>query len=642
MVLRSYDYFKSQGDWSRYLTIKDAMSGDPGVFLGSVATFDLLPATVSAAKVLWSLGSYDPKISDTAFVDTDDAHGDDPSQYVINQIDNDNITWKFQFSIPVPTGIYELIANKATDFGTVNDTLYPSVKAVDDLFKSFHGIVAGGTTGQSLVKKSNADYDVEWVTGGSGGQPTDITSDDFVIGGSDYSRSVNIKTGGLVTSQFADVSITTGKLADDAVTNDKLADNSVGTSNISDNAVITSKILDKNITLPKIAVGSEGQIIKTVDGEAVWDTEGDISNKADKFLYTPAEGTETLYNLDSIKSFNVMGNGGGSNPNSGIVWTNFAGEQVSIDIDGLPGFFNYKGQVKTYERLPSFSDPSLANGDLYSIYGPLNNLGSVATSADLPTTASDLDEVYIEDTEKYVYWSQPDSGQSGEWIYNHCQQLGGCDNTGWYVFGVGEPNVHWNRLDSELTVDQVLDVNSINAIANKPVAQALLNKLNILSPDTLSEFFNDNDGGGLCYYDSSHREVAGITLNTVNPQLYLNRYDGSGTLTNKVLFEIHDDGAYISTVLDGTSWVKIATKADIDALFQDYTVSTNYIKNSFLRKNTVDSSTYNRYGIVVDNYESVDFDTDITAGHIDELSSMKELNDTLDYCLTNYFPSSGE
>lgn len=35
------------------------------------------------------------------------------------------------------------------------------------------GIAAGGTTGQVLVKKSNADYDTEWKTGGTGGGNVD-------------------------------------------------------------------------------------------------------------------------------------------------------------------------------------------------------------------------------------------------------------------------------------------------------------------------------------------------------------------------------------------------------------------------------------------------------------------------------------
>jgi hypothetical protein len=41
--------------------------------------------------------------------------------------------------------------------------------------------------------------------------------------------------------------------------------------------------------------------------------------------------------------------------------------------------------------------------------------------------------------------------------------------------------------------------------------------------------------------------------------------------------------------------------------------------NTFLRKNVVDSTTYNRYGIATVDYESVDYDTDVAAGDIDEI-----------------------
>lgn len=36
-------------------------------------------------------------------------------------------------------------------------------------------VPSGGTTGQVLAKKSNTDYDTEWVTGGTGGGVTAVT-----------------------------------------------------------------------------------------------------------------------------------------------------------------------------------------------------------------------------------------------------------------------------------------------------------------------------------------------------------------------------------------------------------------------------------------------------------------------------------
>jgi hypothetical protein len=77
-----------------------------------------------------------------------------------------------------------------------------------------------------------------------------------------------------------------------------------------------------------------------------------------------------------------------------------------------------------------------------------------------------------------------------------------------------------------------------------------------------SEFFNETDGGGLVWTNSDGREEAGICLNGNIPQMYIHRYSGS-TLTSRVLFEIHEDGAYISTALTGEAWVKLATVNDL-------------------------------------------------------------------------------
>jgi hypothetical protein len=694
MVLRSFKFFQSEGDWSRYLTIKSAMEVDPGVFLGSVDDTTELPSTIGEAKSIWSIGDYTIKVTDTAFVNVDSGHGSNPSQYAISGIDGEDLTWKYQFSIPIPGDQYELKGNKATDFLTINDTLYPSVKAVNDLFNTFNSLPSGGSIGQALVKRSAANYDTMWSDG------TTVSVDNTSI---DYNSSneLEVKNLGITTAKIAGLavteaklaadsvstskikdlavtepklavnsvttekivnenvtnaklaadSVTTAKIANNNVTEQKLANNSVSTIKIIDGnvttpkikdeavttpklvdeSVTTAKIADKNVTPDKLSIGLESQVLRTVGTEAIWSQEVDVSNKADKFLYTPVSGAETLYNLEDIAQFNVEGNGGGVDPNSGIIWTNFAGEEFSIDIDGLPGYFNYKGQVATWERLPV---DDLSNGDLYSVYGPINFVDSVDTAAELPTDASDLDQYYITDINSYQYWSSSDDS----WIVNHCQVETGCDNSGWYVFAVGEPNQHWNRLDSDLAIDQVLSTSSVNAIANKPVAQALLTKLNMFSPNTLSEFFNENDGGGLVFKDTDGHEVAGITLNTIWPQLYLHRYNAGGDLTNRVLFEIHEDGAYISTALVGTNWIKIATRADIDDLFRDYLISTDYRKNTIVREHIIDTSIYNRYGIVTGDYTSVDYDVDIDNGDIDEIVGMKELKDTLDYCIDNFFP----
>jgi hypothetical protein len=502
------------------VTIRDAFSGTGSSFLGTVSIVGDLPGTVADAKITWPDLTVDPVIGDTAFVGDDSSHGNSPSQYVIGNIsgDDDSITWKYQFSIP--TAGFELSVNKSANLVDPDNVKYPTVKAVTDALSLIRGLPSGGSTSQVLSKVNGDDFNVHWVNGFTG-----ISSTDFLVGGDDYNRTINIKSGGIVTGQLADGSvstvkvadgsittlklddssvtsdklasdsvisvkiadanITTPKLADSSVTSDKLASDSVSTVKIVNDAVTTVKINDKNVTPAKLSVGGANQILKTnSDADAVlWDDEQDISGKANKFDYTPSEGTLTIYDLDDIQTFNIEGNGAGVNPNTGIVYTNFAGEETSIEIDGLPGFFNYKGEVKTFERLPEVDAAGLSNGDLYSIYGPIVFKGAVDAMEDLYPNSSmsepdDLDQYYVTDEKNYQYWSadssEPDGGM---WVINHCQSETGCDNTGYYIFGVGESNAHWNRLDSELNVDQVLNVDSVNAVANKPVTVAINERL---------------------------------------------------------------------------------------------------------------------------------------------------------------------
>lgn len=61
-------------------------------------------------------------------------------------------------NLPTNTTYWQVLASKG-DTGAKGDTGDTGAKGADGL-----GVPAGGTTGQSLVKKSNADNDTEWKT----------------------------------------------------------------------------------------------------------------------------------------------------------------------------------------------------------------------------------------------------------------------------------------------------------------------------------------------------------------------------------------------------------------------------------------------------------------------------------------------
>jgi hypothetical protein len=285
--------------------------------------------------------------------------------------------------------------------------------------------------------------------------------------------------------------------------------------------------------------------------------------------------------------------------------------------------------------LPDFS--TVENGDLYSIANSINFQGTVASMGDLPESPADYDQYFVTAPNEYVYWDTS-VGAGGEWITNHCQFESGCNGTGWYAFGVGDsPN--WNRLDSDLTIDQVLNNTSPNAISNKAVTIALNGKVDSYSTNRLSEIFNENDGAGIVYYDADGHEVAGLCLNTNAPQLYAHVYDTGGDLIDRVLVEVHSDGLYISKTLTGTSWVRVATMDDISGGLRDYVTATDYVQDIIIRYTDMDTGSFNRYGITTDEFESTDFNTDVANKHINELVNSEELNNTLQYCIDSYFPT---
>jgi hypothetical protein len=96
------------------------------------------------------------------------------------------------------------------------------------------------------------------------------------------------------------------------------------------------------------------------------------------------------------------------------------------------------------------------------------------------------------------------------------------------------------------------------------------------------------------------------------------------------LFDVKIDGSTITRDTDGT------LKSPVSDNFYDYVNQTQYSKNTFLRNVQTDS---NKYGITPNNITTNNsFSADVLSGLIDELTTAKELNDTLDYCISSYFP----
>ena len=125
----------------------------------------------------------------------------------------------------------------------------------------------------------------------------------------DSVTTIKITDGNVTTAKIADLGVTTGKLATDSVTTIKMTDGNVTTAKIADANVTTAKIADLNVTtgklaagaatiakggvgftgyakgdviyasavdtLSKLAVGSDGQVLKLSGGVPTWGTDND-------------------------------------------------------------------------------------------------------------------------------------------------------------------------------------------------------------------------------------------------------------------------------------------------------------------------------------------------------------------------------
>ena len=66
----------------------------------------------------------------------------------------------------------------------VREAIAEGMEQTYDQCEDMSIVTAGGTTGQVLAKKSNADWDTEWITGGGGGTSytfTDANNDGNIV-----------------------------------------------------------------------------------------------------------------------------------------------------------------------------------------------------------------------------------------------------------------------------------------------------------------------------------------------------------------------------------------------------------------------------------------------------------------------------
>lgn len=130
------------------------------------------------------------------------------------------------------------------------------------------GVPSGGTAGQVLAKKTNTDYDTEWVNQSEGVDPATATplmdgtgavgtstkyAREDHVHPSDTSKQDTLGAGDISTNMLASQAVTRAKLADDALYSPikLITDNySIQTSDLGKTLSIASSAYNKTITLP--------------------------------------------------------------------------------------------------------------------------------------------------------------------------------------------------------------------------------------------------------------------------------------------------------------------------------------------------------------------------------------------------------
>jgi hypothetical protein len=172
----------------------------------------------------------------------------------------------------------------------------------------FTGIASGQsdlTAAINVIEAAVSDLDAAQLTSGiattvssDGEIDVDFNSGHFTSDGD----QLNIKAGGVGTTELADSAVTSAKIADAAVITAKISDGAVATAKIADAAVVTAKISDGAVTIGKVdaaaidtSIASDSTDSALATGKAVYDfVSAEISDAIDQTTYYADEDTLTL------------------------------------------------------------------------------------------------------------------------------------------------------------------------------------------------------------------------------------------------------------------------------------------------------------------------------------------------------------
>jgi len=265
------------------------------------------------------------------------------------------------------------------------------------------GLTGGGTTGAVTVNVIGGDG----ITVGADEVEVAVDGTTIELSASNGSGVVQVKAGGIGTTEIADDSVTNAKIGagavgtteigDEQVTNDKLADNAVGTDEIADDAVTAAKLANTAVTagsygsataVPTFTVDDQGRL--TAAGTATISTTFNVS--ADTGTTDAVAGGETLafeggLGVTTTVSSNkiaidiaggIVSASSFTSPNQGTVRATLNGVNADVDT-GLQA-----------SDSPTFAGITISNNAV--INGDLTVSGTTTT---LNTTNSALKDKFI-------------------------------------------------------------------------------------------------------------------------------------------------------------------------------------------------------------------------------------------------------